>query len=227
MIWFLSDLAGNPEALLAVFAAVCVALITGIAFHEFSHAWMAYQLGDGTAAGMGRLTLNPMRHLDPLGTLLLFLVGFGWGKPTPVNPYRLRTGPRRGNALVAAAGPLSNFLFAVLAAMPLRMGWVSAPGSLDRIGEASGNEVLGLFLFYIVLFNVILGVFNLIPIHPLDGFKVAVGVLPRQAAAELERLAPWGPGILMALIAIGWLTPFNPLGRLIGGVGSRILELVL
>lgn len=227
MIWFFSDLAGNPEALLAVFGAVCVALVTGIAFHEFSHAWMAYQLGDGTAASHGRLTLNPLRHLDPLGTLLLFLVGFGWGKPTPVNPYRLRTGPRRGNALVAAAGPLSNFLFATLAAIPLRMGIVGLPPSLDRIGEASGNEVLGLFLFYIVLFNVILGVFNLIPIHPLDGFKVAVGVLPRPAAIELERLAPWGPGILMGLIAIGWFTPFNPLGRIIGGVGSRILDLVL
>jgi len=227
MIWFLSDLAGNPEALLAVFAAICVALVTGIAFHEFSHAWMAYQLGDGTAASMGRLSLNPLRHLDPLGTLLLFLVGFGWGKPTPVNPYRLRTGPRRGNALVAAAGPLSNFLFAVLAALPLRWGLVGLPASLDRIGEATGSEVLGLFLFYIVLFNVILGVFNLIPIHPLDGFKVAVGVLPRQAALELERLAPWGPGILMTLIAVGWLTPFNPLGRIIGGLGSRILDLVL
>lgn len=227
VIWFLSDLAGNPEALLAVFAAICVALLTGIAFHEFSHAWMAYQLGDPTAANQGRLTLNPLRHLDPLGTALLFLVGFGWGKPTPVNPYRLRTGPRRGNAVVAVAGPLSNFVFALLAATPLRLGWVGMPSSLERIGEASGAEVVGLFLFYIVLLNVILGLFNLIPLHPLDGFKVAVGVLPRSAAVELERLAPWGPGILMLLIAIGWLTPFNPLGRIIGGLGSRILEVVL
>lgn len=227
VIWFFGELADNPEALLAVFAAVCVALVTGIAFHEFSHAWTAYELGDPTAARQGRLTLNPLAHLDPLGTVLLFLVGFGWGKPTPVNPYNLRNGPRRGNALVALAGPLSNFFFAALAAIPIRMGWVSIVPSLSRIDEASGNEILGLFLFYIVLFNVILGIFNLIPIHPLDGFKVALGVLPADLARELQKLAPWGPGILMLLIVLGWLTPYNPLGAVIGGLGSEILELLL
>lgn len=217
----------NPPALFAFLAAFLVAMITGIAFHEFSHAWAASELGDQTAARQGRLTLNPLVHIDPMGLLLLFLVGFGWGRPTPVNPYNLRPGPQKGNALVALAGPASNFFFAALAALPLRLGLVDGVASIDRISEASGSEIVGLFLAYIVLLNILLGVFNLIPIHPLDGFKVVIGVLPRELGRQLERLAPYGPGILMALLVIGFIAPqYNVLGWFIVSMQERILELL-
>lgn len=227
MLLYLRDFSNNPPALLAYLAAFVIAFVTGIAFHEFSHAWAANELGDDTAARVGRLTLNPLAHLDPLGTVLLLLVGFGWGKPTPVNPYRLRHGPKAGNALVAAAGPASNFFFAAVAALPLRFGWIHAINSFSEIGVASGQQIVGLFLLFIVLINVLLGVFNLIPIHPLDGFKVAVGVLPGELSRQLNALAPWGPGILMTMIAVGWLTPYNPIAWLIGGMETQILRVIL
>lgn len=226
MLFFLQDLADNPPALLAYLGAFCVAFVTGIAFHEFSHAWAAYELGDDTAARRGRLTLNPLAHLDPMGTILLLLVGFGWGKPTPVNPYRLRNGPIRGNMMVAAAGPISNFIFAAVAAMPLRLGWIDSIASLDDIANASGEEVIGLFLFFIIWINVILGVFNLIPIHPLDGFKVVAGVLPGDLARQFMQLAQWGPMLLIGLFALSF-TPLNPLGWILSGFGSRIFDLLL
>jgi len=224
---YYQEFSDNPSALVAYLAAVIVAFVTGIAFHEFSHAWAANQLGDSTAARQGRLTLNPLAHLDPMGTVLLLLVGFGWGKPTPVNPYNLRNGPKRGNALVAAAGPASNFFFAAVAAIPLRLGYVDATGNLSGIGTASGAEVFGLFLMFIVIINVFLGVFNLIPIHPLDGFKVAVGLLPGELSRQLNALAPWGPGIIMTMFVVGLVTPFNPIGFIIGGFGNQILRLIV
>ncbi|HMO53942.1 MAG TPA: site-2 protease family protein, partial [Tepidiformaceae bacterium] len=107
MIWYISDLQENPAAFLVFVAAFSVAVLTGLAFHEFCHAWSANELGDDTAKRQGRLTLNPMKHLDPIGTTLLFVMGFGWAKPVMDNPWRLRIGPRRGHALVAFAGPAS------------------------------------------------------------------------------------------------------------------------
>lgn len=227
MLLFLRDFSDNPAALLAYLGAFCVAFVTGIAFHEFSHAWAANELGDNTAARLGRLTLNPIAHLDPMGTLLLLLIGFGWGKPTPVNPYNLRVGARRGNALVAAAGPASNFFFAALAALPLKTGLIASIANFSDIGSASGTEIVGLFLVFIVWINVVLGIFNLIPVHPLDGFKVLVGVLPADLARPLNQLSAWGPGILMTLFVVGWVTPYNPIGWLIGGLGNQILRLIV
>lgn len=226
MIFFLDELASNPPALFAYLGAFGVAFVTGIGFHEFSHAWAANELGDDTAAKQGRLTLNPLKHLDPMGTLLLLLVGFGWGKPTPVNPYRLKNGPLRGNMMVAAAGPLSNFVFAAIAALPFRFGLIDTIASFDNIENASGQEVVGLFLFFIIYINILLGVFNLIPIHPLDGFKVVLGVLPGDLAPQFAKLSQWGPALLIGLIAIGFLTDYNPLGWFIGGVGEFALELL-
>jgi Zn-dependent protease len=227
MIWWLNDLADNPLALVAFLAAFVVALVLGIAFHEFCHAWSASELGDQTAARQGRLTLNPLVHIEPMGALMLLIVGFGWGRPTPVNPYNLRIGPQRGNALVALAGPASNFFFAILLAIPLRLGFpfVSDP---RMVGDASGTEIFGFFLFWALLFNVLLGIFNLIPIHPLDGFKVVVGIVPREVARQLETLAPYGPGILMTLIVVGWIFPdFAVLFWFIRGAMDIVLELLL
>jgi Zn-dependent protease len=227
LLYNLRDFFDNPPALLAYLAAFLVAFVTGIAFHEFSHAWAANELGDDTATRMGRLTLNPMAHMDPAGLLMLLFVGFGWGKPTPVNPYRLRNGVKRGNMLVALAGPVSNFVFAVIAAIPLRLGLVTPIASFDDIRNASGSELVGLFLLFIVFYNVLLGVFNLIPIPPLDGFKVALGFLPDDAARSLAKLEPYGMGILLSLFAIGFIAPqYNILGWIIGGFSDQVFRLI-
>src|SRR4029079_3977999 len=211
MIFSLQDF--KAETFLVFLAAFATAMMTGLAFHEFSHAWAANELGDDTAARQGRLTLNPIRHLDPLGSALLLLFGFGWAKPTPVNPGRLRMGPRRGNALVAFAGPASNFFFAFVASLPIRLGLVdlsikgrSGTSVIDimevALRHGHGEDFLYIYLYFVATLNVLLGIFNLIPIPPLDGFSVAVGLLPREAARSLERLAPYGPGIFMTLLSI-------------------------
>src|SRR5581483_4545596 len=118
-----SDLLSVSFSLFLTFAAAgIVALVCGITVHEFSHAITAYRLGDDTACRLGRCSLNPIRHLDPAGAFLLLIAGFGWGKPTPVNPYRLRNGPEAGRAMVAAAGPISNVLLAAVASIPMHLG---------------------------------------------------------------------------------------------------------
>jgi Zn-dependent protease len=228
MIWYLGDLQDNPTAFLVFVAAFGVAVLTGLAFHEFCHAWSANELGDDTAKRNGRLTLNPIAHLDPIGTTLLFALGFGWAKPTPVNPWRLSAGPRRGGALVAFAGPASNFFFAALAAIPIRLGIVESDfSSIDAIIQlGSGMDYVWLFLSFIIGLNIILGIFNLIPIPPLDGFKVLQGIVPREVAQGLEKLAPWGPGLLMGLIAFGFITGNSPLLWFINLVYDDILGVI-
>ncbi|MFN0094102.1 MAG: site-2 protease family protein [Dehalococcoidia bacterium] len=218
----------NPPALIAYLAAFMVALVIGLAFHEFSHAWSANELGDPTARLAGRLTLNPLKHLDPMGTILMLVVGFGFAKPTPVNPNRLKNGPVIGRAMVAGAGPLSNFFIAALAALPLKAGWIDTVANFDDISEASGIEILGLFLVFVVFFNVLLGVFNLIPIPPLDGFDVLLGVVPAPLRRTLDQVRPWGIGILMTLFIVSFATNgrFNPLGDIIGFISDKIFPII-
>ena len=227
MIFQLIDvLRDNPTAFFAYLAAIAIALVTGIAFHEFSHAWVANELGDSTAKRQGRLTLNPLAHLDPVGTAFLFIVGVGWGRPTPVNPHRLRVGAKRGNMLVALAGPLSNFAFALVASIPLILGWVE-PVSFDNIARASGSQVLGTFLLLIGFLNVILGIFNLIPIHPLDGFKVLLGILPDGLSQPLASLSRWGPALLIGIILIGFVAPeYSPIGWIFGHAADIFRDVV-
>ena len=226
IIQLLDVLRENPPAFVAYLAAIAIAMVTGIAFHEFSHAWAANELGDDTAARQGRLTLNPLAHLDPLGTVLLFVVGIGWGKPTPVNPYRLSVGVKRGNMLVALAGPLSNFAFAFIASIPLIFGWVE-PISFDDIARATGSQVLGTFLLLIGFLNIILGVFNLIPIHPLDGFKVLLGVLPDELSQPLASLSRWGPALLIGLIVLSFVAPdYSPIRWIFNGAIDLFLEVI-
>jgi len=194
---------------LVFFGSVVGALLVGITFHEFSHCLAAYLLGDPLARNMGRLSLNPKVHLDPVGTLLLFVAGFGWGKPAPVNPYRLRTGPKSGMALVAAAGPLSNLVIAGLAGLPIHAGilpWHTPFLVPTRISFWDGADYLGLFLSATVIFNCVLAVFNLIPVAPLDGFRVAVGILPRDLSEAVAGLEQYGIVILMLLLVLPMLT---------------------
>ena len=146
------------------FLIVAVAILFALAIHEFFHAWMAYYLGDNTAKDQGRLTVNPLAHLDPFGTLLLFIVGIGWGKPVPFNPYNLRN-QKWGPALVGLAGPGSNFLMALIVGLSLRF---LEPTNLAFI----------FFLSFFVWINLILGVFNLMPIPPLDGSHIFFTLFP-------------------------------------------------
>ena len=203
-----------------------LALVISISVHEFAHAWSAYELGDPTARNLGRLTLNPVKHFDPLGALMIVFMsisgfGIGWGKPVPVNPYNLRTNPRVGMGLTAAAGPFSNLVLAALFAIPLRLGWVG-PGLLER------------FLYFSVMVNVGLALFNLIPLPPLDGFSVVQGILGTfrtrwayEWGDRLDRLAQFGPVVLMVLLTIGWFSPLNPLGWLLWPVRYALMGLLL
>jgi Zn-dependent protease len=213
LIWAFQDLFDVDAFAAAVFVgAIVTALIAGISFHEFSHAYAADTLGDGLPRRLGRVTLNPLAHLDPGGTLLLFLVGFGWGKPVPVNPYATRN-PKTSLATVAAAGPVSNFVVAAVAGLPVKLGvapWIS-PFNTGNFADLAfrgwaTEEYAGLYLSSIVLFSIILGVFNLIPIAPLDGFKVAVGLLPRELSASFAQTERWGPVVLIVLVALPFLT---------------------
>jgi Zn-dependent protease len=191
-----------PEFGLEAFAikavVVVVMLVVAFPIHEFSHALAAYRLGDGTARLMGRLTLDPRAHFDPMGGLLLavsvmFLgFGFGWAKPTPYNPMNLRGG-QWGEAIVSAAGPISNFVLAVAAALPLR--WITF----------SGMEVpyLAAFLYLFVQINLVLMIFNLIPIPPLDGSKVLYAFLdPRTVWRIRPVLEQYGMIILFGAILL-------------------------
>lgn len=204
----------NP--LLVLYFAV--ALLISLAIHEASHAFTADQLGDPTARSLGRLTLNPLAHLDPAGTIALvvsslFGYGIGWGKPVPVNPYNLRRGPLAtlpngpliGMAIVALAGPVSNLLQAIVGAQVLRLGVLP-------------SEFVSTFIFV----NVLLAVFNLIPIPPLDGYRVLLGLLPTGPAYRLARLEAWGPGVLILLV---FMAP-GILQSILGFFGTPILRLI-
>lgn len=183
-----------------VFLVVFISLILVISVHEFAHAFMANRLGDQTPKSQGRLTLNPLAHLDPFGTFLLFLVGFGWGKPVIFNPYNLKN-PRKDAALISLAGPASNLIFALLMSV------------IYRIALATFYPASGIFdiFFYIIYFNLLLAFFNLIPIHPLDGGKIFTGFLPVSEAREADLfLRRYGLIILILLIfpIFSGLSPF-------------------
>ena len=211
----------NLENLVPAAIVVAIMLLVGFPVHEFSHALVAYRLGDGTAKLFGRLTLNPIAHFDRVGGVLLaftFLAsaaaggffGFGWAKPTPVNTMNLRGG-RRGDAIVAAAGPISNLILAAAAALPLR--YLIANPDL-----ASQLSLLVEVLFYFVEINLILMIFNLIPIPPLDGSKVLFAFLDRRMEYQIRPvLEQYGFIILLVLF-------FLPPG---GSIGGRIIGSVL
>jgi Zn-dependent protease len=212
LLWNLGLLRDDPAAFFLLVAIVGFSLLIAITVHEFSHAMMANRLGDPTAKRLGRLSLNPIKHLDPLGTLMLFLVGFGWGKPVPINPNYFRMNPRRGMAISALAGPLSNFALAALLGVLVRVGVVDwhSPWSWPFYPFASWDAswVAADIIGYVILLNLILGVFNLIPIPPLDGFNIAVGILPRRQAEAVARLQQYGPLLLLLLVFLGYFTGF-------------------
>ncbi len=188
--------------------SVIIALVVGITVHEFAHAWTASELGDPTSRNQGRLTLNPLSHLDPVGSLMILFAGFGWGKPVPVNPYMLRTDPTVGMALVSLAGPASNVLTALLFAIPLRLGIL--PSGFGSRMLPSFTSLFGTIIFI----NIALAVFNLIPLAPLDGYKVALAVLPREFANRLRQIETYGPIILILLVFLPNLAGVDVLGKI-------------
>ena len=212
LLWNLGLLREDPKAFFLLIVVVAFSLLIAITIHEFSHALMANRLGDPTAKRMGRLSLNPIRHLDPLGTLMLLLVGFGWGKPVPINPGYFRINPRRGMAISAFAGPLSNLALAAVLGVIIRSGAVAwhSPYSWPFVPFASWSAgwVAADIIGYVILFNIILAVFNLIPIAPLDGFNIAVGILPQRQAEAMARLGQYGPLLLLVLVFLGYFVGF-------------------
>jgi len=200
-------LVDDPTVFLYLVGIVTVGLIVAITVHEFGHALTAAIYGDTTARRLGRLSLNPIRHLDPFGTLMIFLVGFGWGKPVPVDYRSLGRNPRRAMAVVSLSGALFNLVTAALFGIFIRAGAVAwhSPRFLYIDGwefSSVAADIVG----YIIFFNLILAVFNLIPIAPLDGFKVVVGFLPARQAYSYARLEKYGPIMLLMLLFFGYFT---------------------
>ena len=170
-----------------LFILLSLCLVLSLTVHEYAHALAAHKLGDDTAKYLGRLSLNPAKHLDPLGTLLLLTLGFGWGRPVPFNPNNLKN-PREGGAIISFAGPLSNLILSGMFALLFHL-----------IGP--NLEILALFFYFMVYYNLLLAFFNLLPFHPLDGFKVVFGLLPRNLALQWMQMEQFGLIILIVLLA--------------------------
>lgn len=175
-----------------------IGLVAGITIHEASHAFIAYRLGDPTAKLQGRLTLSPAAHLDPLGTIAIVFLGIGWGKPTPFDPFNLRN-IKRDSALISAAGAISNILLAITLSIPYLLAYY-----LQMLNPTI--NLIYLYITPIIFFNVILAVFNLIPIAPLDGFKVLAGLLPRDWYEDFIQTEQYGIFILLILLVTGMVS---------------------
>lgn len=195
-------------------------VLFAITVHEASHGWAAFKMGDPTAYHMGRITLNPIRHIDPIGTILLpamlIIMGappFGWAKPVPVNPLNLKD-PRRDNLIISIAGPVSNISVAVMAFIVLKILMRINPGLLYSGGGGFSSLLSPLItiVYYTIVINVILAFFNLIPIPPLDGSGVVMGLISEEAAQKYEQIRPYGFFILILLIMTGFI------GRILGVV---------
>jgi Zn-dependent protease len=196
-------LAKDPLA----FALVAIPLLFSIILHEVAHGWVAYRMGDPTAKRLGRLSLNPLRHLDPIGSLMLFLAGFGWAKPVPVNFNNL-SDKRKGLIFVSSAGIVANFLFAFFALL------------FFRLFSPSSSRVVAILVYYVVQINITLAALNLIPIPPLDGSKILMGMVSDRTRYFLARLEPYGFFIIIGFLYLGILDPLIGLFR--WGIGTLI-----
>jgi len=206
--------------------AFLLSLLIAIDVHEFAHAWMANELGDPTARYQGRLSLNPLVHLDPMGTMMmLFSVfsgfGIGWGKPVPVNPLYLRKGPRVGMGLVAAAGPLSNLVLAAIVAVPIRLNLPLSWSLLNLLG-------------ILISINIFIALFNLLPIPPLDGASILRGILSTirtrwayQISEAFDRIGVQGYMIFVLLILVDQILPISILDLILGRPHDLLFRLIV
>lgn len=209
MVYFpymIFDALNNP----ILFLFSLIAIVIAITVHEFAHAFAADRLGDPTPSLQGRLTLNPLAHLDPLGSIMLIFVGFGWGKPVQFDPFNLRN-PRRDAAIISFAGPLSNIIMALVAsiAMYILISIPATPGLLL-------NLLLEFFASFIRI-NIVLALFNLIPIHPLDGFKIVGGFLSEDLAKQWYELERYG-FIFLLIMLLPIANGSSPVSQLIGPI---------
>ena len=206
--------------------AYLLSLLIAIDVHEFAHAWMANELGDSTARYYGRLSLNPLVHLDPMGTIMMLFsivygFGIGWGKPVPVNPVYLRKGPRVGMGMVAAAGPLSNLMLAAIVAVPIRQG-LPLPWRLVNL------------LLIVISVNIGIALFNLLPIPPLDGAIIVRGILSvirarwaYQVSEAFDRVQAQGYIIFILLILVDQILPISILGLVLGTPYRLLYRLII
>jgi len=194
----------SPLAFIVIFGG----LLLSITIHEFAHCWVTDKLGDPTPRARGRLTLDPRAHLDPLGTLMILFTRFGWGKPAPFDPYNLKD-PVRDTAVIAAAGPISNIALALLLSALLQLGLLPFAG-------------LQIAVFQVMAINIMLAVFNLVPVYPLDGSRILTALLPKETALEYQEIMRrYGTLILIMLIL-----PFggvSPVARLLSPVINMVL----
>lgn len=201
-----------------LFIPLVLALLISLTVHEVSHGIVALWLGDTTARDAGRLTFNPIKHLDPVGSILLLTIGFGWGNPVPVNYYQLKY-PKWGPALVSIAGPVSNLLLVIIVGILFK---VLAPAGLnpldiDAVITSSGS-LMFVFLAFMMFYNIILMVFNLIPVPPLDGSKVLFALLPDKYAHFKFLLQTRGPIILFTILLIDVFANIGIFSMLFGGI---------
>ena len=190
--------------------------------HEFAHAYVAHRLGDPTPERDGRLTLNPLAHLDPIGSLMIMVAGMGWARPVMVDPYRVNRRTPYGMVLVSLAGPLSNLLIAILVALPFRLGLLDMYASYGQVADLVLQVVS-----YFIWINLILAVFNMIPLPPLDGDKVLAGLLPGKLALMFDDIRPYGPFILLGLLFVLPRIGIDVIGMLIVPPAEAIYGLLI
>jgi Zn-dependent protease len=209
----------SPQSLISA----VITLVVALTFHEFAHGWMAKRFGDDTAERAGRLTLNPLAHLDPIGSLMLLFVGFGWAKPVPINPYVIRRSGKGALLLVSIAGPLANFILAILASIPLRL-------ALFSVQSVSANILPTPYYFLAFFFqiNLALMVFNLIPIPPLDGHEVLSFLLPPDLADRWDRFgAQYGILILIFILMVAPMLGFDLIRQVLQPAIQFLAKLLL
>ena len=203
---------------------ILIPLVLSLTVHEFAHAWSAARLGDDTAARAGRLTLNPLAHIDPIGTILLPLLGipFGWAKPVPINPARFRRSVRMstGTMITASAGPLSNVALAILCTVAYGLVIRFAP---EAAMPGSGSREL---LLIMIQLNVALAVFNMIPVPPLDGSRVVEGLMPLRFRAAWESFTRFAPFLLLGVFIGARYIMAGPIGA-VYGLLDRLLNVVV
>lgn len=210
----IGELFNNP----ASFATLIFALLVAITVHEFAHAYAAERMGDPTPRLAGRLTLNPLAHLDPVGTLMLLIIRLGWGKPVPVDPFNLRN-PRRDMAIISLAGALANLVTATGLAILLRISYLFVAASLLLI-------LLEAIIIPVIIINVALAIFNLIPIHPLDGGKVLIGFLPKDLARKWDGLLSAYGLIILLFLIFPWFG-FSPVAVIVFPIVNFIISILL